>query len=297
MTEIKPLFPHFGGKRRAAQQVWEALGPVKRYIEPFFGSGAVLLGNPHPLPLSELVNDKDHHVANLWRSLQVDPDEVWRMSTAPCSEVELKARSEWLEEWTPPDFRDPDACDPTMAGVWLWARATGIKGSSDLHRGNHGKGVKAATFTPSDYHAVVERFRRVQVLCGDWSRCVTPSALQHKTTSPVGIFLDPPYGVGNGVQYEDGTNTVAQAVWEWACEHGDDPRLHIVVAGYEDGREIPQGWWVIERVENGGYSNQAKEENPNRKRECLWCSPHCIKSDEVMTEDDLLAELSETFNF
>ena len=70
---MKPLHPYFGGKRRAAAEVWAALGNVSRYVEPFLGSGAVLLASPHR-PLSELVNDRDHHIANLWRSLQRDPD-------------------------------------------------------------------------------------------------------------------------------------------------------------------------------------------------------------------------------
>ena len=173
-AKTKPLFPYFGGKRRAAAQVWAALGPVKRYVEPFFGSGTVLLRNPHnPLPMSELVNDKDHHIANLWRALQVDPDEVMRMASAPCCEVELKARHKWLEAWAPPNFDDPQACDPTMAGVWLWRACVSIGHNADLHRSTHGQGIKAATFKASDYSSVVERIRRMQVMCGDWARCAT----------------------------------------------------------------------------------------------------------------------------
>ena len=116
---LDPIFPYFGGKRRAAAQVWQALGTVDRYIEPFFGSGAVLLGAP-VRPKSELVNDISHHVANLWRALQVDPEFVWRVASAPCSEVELKARAKFLKQWTPPDFTELAACDPYAAGVWLW---------------------------------------------------------------------------------------------------------------------------------------------------------------------------------
>ena len=77
---LDPIFPYFGGKRRAAADVWAALGTVDRYIEPFFGSGAVLLGAP-VRPKSELVNDISHHVANLWRALQHDPATVWRVAS------------------------------------------------------------------------------------------------------------------------------------------------------------------------------------------------------------------------
>ena len=36
-------FPWFGGKRRAAPTIWEALGDPGGYVEPFAGSAAVLL--------------------------------------------------------------------------------------------------------------------------------------------------------------------------------------------------------------------------------------------------------------
>ena len=169
----EPIFPYFGGKRRAASEVWDALGTVDRYIEPFFGSGAVLLGAP-VRPKSELVNDIDHHVANLWRALQHDPATVWRVASAPCSEVELRARAAWLRKWTPPDFADLAAHDAEAAGVWLWVACVTVSADGEgLHRGNHGKGVKGLDFTRAWYDAVCERIARVQVLCGDWSRCDT----------------------------------------------------------------------------------------------------------------------------
>lgn len=263
-----PIFPYFGGKRRAAAEVWSALGTVDRYIEPFFGSGAVLLGAPSR-PKSELINDLDHHVANLWRSLQADPDEVWRVASAPPSEVELKARRAWLQRWTAPDMSDLSACDPYAAGVWLWVACCSIKvGSADLHRSNHGTGIKGFDFSRAWFDDVVNRISRVQVLCGDWSRCVTDSALYPHRSDPAGIFLDPPYGTGNGVAYDDTTGNTARDVWEWAVEHGDNPRLRIVVAGYDD-RELPAGWSQVERSEARGYGGD------NRHRERLWLSPHC----------------------
>lgn len=278
---MKPLHPYFGGKRRAAAEVWAALGNVSRYVEPFLGSGAVLLASPHR-PLSELVNDRDHHIANLWRSLQRDPDEVWRVASAPCSEVELRARHAWLAAWEAPDLSDLDACDPYAAGVWLWAACVAIGGGSrDLRRGDHGAGVKAPTWAPQDWRDVVDRIARVQVLCGDWSRCVTLAALYWKSTPSVGVFLDPPYGVGFHVDYEDGTGDTARDVWAWAVDHGHNPRLRIVVAGYDDGREIPDGWRVVERAEKGGFGNQVAT-NANRKRERLWLSPHCLGGEQAV---------------
>lgn len=278
-----PIFPYFGGKRRAASQVWDALGTVDRYIEPFFGSGAVLLGAP-VRPKSELVNDISHHVANLWRALQHDPAEVWRVASAPCSEVELKARAAWLRQWTPPDFADLSACDCYAAGVWLWVACVAIVNEGEgLRRADHGAGIKGYDFSRAWYDALCERISRIQVLCGDWSRCVSSSVLRYDVFSSVGIFLDPPYGVGNGVEYENGTGAIAADVWQWALANGDNPRLRIVVAGYEDGRKLPYGWTAIERSEKGGYGKA----NNNRHRERLWCSPHCHRIHTIPLFGDL----------
>lgn len=45
---LRAPFPWFGGKRKVAEEVWRRFGRVENYVEPFFGSGAVLLGRPMP---------------------------------------------------------------------------------------------------------------------------------------------------------------------------------------------------------------------------------------------------------
>lgn len=45
--KLKAPFPYFGGKSKVAHLVWERLGDVHTFIEPFFGSGAVLLSGGH----------------------------------------------------------------------------------------------------------------------------------------------------------------------------------------------------------------------------------------------------------
>ena len=54
LTDLdKAPFPWFGGKARIAAQVWQRFGDVRNYVEPFFGSGAVLLNRPRPFVGSE----------------------------------------------------------------------------------------------------------------------------------------------------------------------------------------------------------------------------------------------------
>lgn len=85
-------FPWFGGKRKVATEVWARFGRVNNYVEPFFGSGAVLLGRPHRSGGTETINDRDGYVANFWRAIQHDPAAVARHADHPVNENDLHAR-------------------------------------------------------------------------------------------------------------------------------------------------------------------------------------------------------------
>ena len=73
---LQAPFPYFGGKRKAAPTIWQALGAdCVNYIEPFCGSAAVLLAAPEGQRI-ETINDADGFVANFWRAVAQDPDAV-----------------------------------------------------------------------------------------------------------------------------------------------------------------------------------------------------------------------------
>ena len=74
---LKAPFPYFGGKSRVSGLVWDAMGEVDGWLEPFGGSLAITLGNPHPhLLKQETVADLDGFVANFWRAVKADPEAV-----------------------------------------------------------------------------------------------------------------------------------------------------------------------------------------------------------------------------
>jgi len=117
-------FPWFGGKRRVAPEVWERFGDVPNYVEPFFGSGAVLLGRPakHAAKI-ETVNDLDGFVANFWRSVATDPTATAAYADWPIIEADLNARHAWLVSQRESLLRklegDPAFYDPQIAGWWV----------------------------------------------------------------------------------------------------------------------------------------------------------------------------------
>jgi hypothetical protein len=127
--EIQAPFPWFGGKSTVADLVWSRFGNVPNYVEPFFGSGAVLLGRPHA-PKVETVNDLDGLVANFWRAIQYDPEETARWADNPVNEADLHARHMWivqrLETHQARMMADPDYFDARMAGYWVYGLCSWI---------------------------------------------------------------------------------------------------------------------------------------------------------------------------
>ena len=124
MSELKAPFPYFGGKRRVAATVWERFGLADNYVEPFFGSGAVLLGRPTPFDGTETVNDFDGLIANFWRALQSDPEAVAFHADWPVNENDLHSRHAWLvgrkDSLQSRLEGDPDYFDAKVAGWWAW---------------------------------------------------------------------------------------------------------------------------------------------------------------------------------
>ena len=125
-------FPYFGGKRRAAPIVWQALGDPAGYVEPFAGSAAVLLARPSFNGRRvETINDADGWLVNAWRAIQLDPGAVARHAFGPVAEIDYHARLAWLQERRTPDLvswmeGNPEAHDAKAAGWWLTVCAAGI---------------------------------------------------------------------------------------------------------------------------------------------------------------------------
>jgi len=133
--KVTAPFPWFGGKRLVAREVWERLGDVPVYAEPFAGSLAVLLGRPARQWESgrvETVNDIDGYICNTWRAIAAAPDEVAYHADWPVVENDLHARHAWLVEQRDTLVRrlegDPEYYDARVAGWWLWGVSAWIGG-------------------------------------------------------------------------------------------------------------------------------------------------------------------------
>jgi D12 class N6 adenine-specific DNA methyltransferase len=141
---LKSPFPYPGGKSKIADLVWERLGNVDNYCEPFAGTLAVLLRRPADHFADgyrvETVNDLNHYIVNFHRGVTRDPDNVAMWSDNPVHEADLHARHKWLVKSNEAiEFRkrlasDPDYFDAKIAGWWCWGQCCWIGGAWCAHK-------------------------------------------------------------------------------------------------------------------------------------------------------------------
>jgi DNA adenine methylase len=123
VVPLKSPYPYFGGKATIAPVIWQALGDCANFVDPFMGSGAVLLSRPHA-PRLESVNDIDSHIPNFWRAMQRDPEGLAALCDTPVFEVDQHAFHTWLiepgrrEAFTARLMGDPDYYELVRAARW-----------------------------------------------------------------------------------------------------------------------------------------------------------------------------------
>lgn len=85
-----PPVPYFGGKMTVAPRIVDLLPEHEHYVEPYFGSGAVLFAKPPSA--HETVNDLDGVLMTFWRVLRGRPADLARVcALTPHSRVEYDA--------------------------------------------------------------------------------------------------------------------------------------------------------------------------------------------------------------
>ena len=304
MTDLRSPYPFFGGKRRVASLVWERFGNTVNYVEPFFGSGAVLLGRPHT-GKTETVNDANAFISNFWRALKAEPDVVAFHADWPVSEVDLHARHLWLvSEGVKHVERcknEPEYYDAKIAGWWVWGACQWIgsgwcdglncrgavteklphlmNDGKGIHRlthkipilsGAHGKGIQCGenkSGITQYLQGLSDRLRSVRVCCGDWSRVMGETVTwRHGVTA---VFLDPPYSEPERTKvYAVETVGVAEKVRDWCHENGENRQLRIALCGYSgEGHETLEaaGWSLVAWKAAGGYGSQGKGDTNGRE--------------------------------
>lgn len=182
---VIPPYVWFGGKRVMAKEIWNRLGDVKTYCEPFAGGASVWVLRPiehFRRDLSdrsdggarrwENLNDIDGLVVNFWRAVMARPDEVAHHATRLASAIDLRACNLVCAETAPTLTErltlDPDYFDAKIAGLWVFGINNHIgpgfasgKGGWVRHAGRLVRRRDVGSFDPG-----INRSRIHSNLCG-----------------------------------------------------------------------------------------------------------------------------------
>lgn len=177
-----------GGLNKVADWIVRRMPPHVHYVEPYFGSGAVLFAKP-PGNVSEVVNDIDSQLACFWRVLQ-DPlsrDEfIDRCNLTPFSQAEFDRAGV-------PDSL-PRAIDVAVAFFvrsrqsYMGSGKSFAALSKSRTRRDMNEQVSAWLSAVEHLPEVAERMRRVVVLNDDAVNVIEREDSEHTL-----FVLDPPW--------------------------------------------------------------------------------------------------------
>lgn len=214
-----------GSKWNIARQIAELIPPHHSYVEPFFGSGAVLF-NKTPSHI-ETINDLDSDVTNLFKCIQTDSERLARIvMTTPYSRQEYdnqfdnitysdnyqKAAGFLIKCWQGHGFRtngykvgwknDVQGREKAYA-LWNWYRL------------------------PEWIIEIAERLRKVQI-----ENRPAAEVIERFNYSNTFQYWDPPYllGIRNGKQYK---HEMSDTEHEELLKLGLKSKAKIAISGYE----------------------------------------------------------------
>lgn len=207
MTPLKPVLRYPGAKWGIGPWVVSHFPPHDAYIEPFFGSGAVLM---RKLPSrSELANDLDASVVAFFRVLRDQPQELAAaLAMTPYSRDELLASREPGD-----DLDDVEKARRLAVSCWQTRGGAQSRRRPGWRFDMYGAANKSLAGTwatlPARILAIAQRFASVAIENRPALEVIDlVRARGHQTL----IYADPPYLLGSIDQrlYRHGMKTEAE---------------------------------------------------------------------------------------
>lgn len=256
---MKSVIKYPGSKWNIAPQLVELIPEHHSYVEPFFGSGAVLFNKP--VSDIETVNDMDSDVVNLFRCIQKDSERLARLvMTTPFSREEYE--------------RQFEGCTSTLYAS-NFQRAAGFLIKCWQGHGFRTNGYKVGWKNdvvgrekayalwnwyrlPDWIIDITERLRKVQI-----ENRPALEVIERFNYSQVFMYLDPPYMLGtrSGKQY---MHEMTDAEHEELLQMILQSRAKIMISGYETDmyNDYLSGW------EKRQFSSCAEHGKP--RVETVW---------------------------
>lgn len=247
-----------GSKWRIAPWIVNYIPKHHTYLEPFFGSGAILFNKP--ASSIEMVSDRDDNVVNVFRCIKTDRERL-----ATIIAMTPYARKEYDDT-----FICPVPTDEFERAAWFliqcWQghgfRTNGYKvgWKNDVQGREEMYACKNWYRLPSWIIGIADRLKRVQVDCSTFDE-VIPRFKYKK----VFMYCDPPYVLGtrSGKQYKHEMSDQDHVkLLELLLQHPGT----VILSGYDNDlyNQTLKGW---HKESNIGY---AEYYGGRERTEVIW---------------------------
>lgn len=179
---MKPPFAYYGGKMGMAARIVSLLPRHSVYMEPFFGSGAVLFAKD-PAPC-EIVNDLDGGVVTFFKVLRDRPEDLERVCR-----LTPYARAEYLAA------RAAQADDELERARLFWvkvnqsfAKTAGRQTGWSITTARNQSTANSTRNRIERFAACAERLHSVVI-----EQCDAAGLVERLATAETVIYADPPY--------------------------------------------------------------------------------------------------------
>lgn len=235
---MRQVLKYPGSKWNIARQIVELIPEHHSYVEPYFGSGAVLFNKP-PSHI-ETVNDLDSDVTNLFQCIQKDSERLARLvMTTPFSREVYDSQFEDMDSTNTSSFQH-------AAGFLIrcWQghafRTTGAKvgWKNDVVGRERAYALWNWYRLPEWIIDIAERLRKVQI-----ENRPALEVIERFNYSNVFMYLDSPYllGVRAGKQYK---HEMSDSDHEEMLKLALHSKAKIMISGYESDmyNDYLKGW-------------------------------------------------------
>lgn len=264
---MKPPFAYFGGKTGMARSIVSMMPTHRVYMEPFFGSGAVLFAKTPAT--HEIVNDLDGDIVTFFRVLREQPEQL----ELACS-LTPHARDEFSAAYTPGEHPEDDL----ERARRLWVR---INQSFAKTAGNRTGWSNTTARTQSIPMSIRGRIARFADCAERLSRvtienCDAAGLVERLATADTVIYADPPYLAASRVARTGGANDYAHDMGS-EDEHRrlakvlNETPATVLLSGYPSPLydELYEGWEFFDTACRAHSSNAATNKRGSRT-ERIW---------------------------
>lgn len=259
---MKRVLNYVGSKWNLARWIVNQMPEHEVYLEPFFGSGAVLFNKP--AARIETINDLDGNIVNLFKVIRDQPEQLaQRIQLTPYSRQEYNSSFTALND----ELNEVERARVFLVRCWM------ARGGKTSDRTGWRHNVDSTTFSalpdwrklPAIVLEATERLQHVQIENLD-----AVTLIHRYNKEDCLIYSDPPYLLSTRTKQHyayEMTNEQHEALLRALNKH----QGFAMISGYNNDmyNDILQGWTRI--------SKMAKTEAAKEKCESLWLNPQIIE--------------------